>query len=659
MTALRGRSEMELRITICALVLTCLLSLPFTCLGQGFSDDFESYTPNEDLPAPWADWGSGQSPSTGNQAVYWTLYDAYGNNGSLQYLVMEGEPVRWFDNPYDAKDRIVDITFYVRTQSENGFDFFAGSMGWTPSGGQGEQYGVNVGSLHISPSMNWCTGMIDYYDVRYAGNHWTTNFVGDGETWNEIKIHTVVRNVNTMMGEGELYVNGVATGGTHIWNLNDEYGLSGVDFYGWDWNREYHIDDISILQNGFADPIDIPTPDYSYPGNTITNPGIESDGVQYVYMLGGANTAATGSSELWRLDVTTGTWTQLTSSPTVPHPTNPSAVITHQTSRVALTTAGDQGKISVAKHLQLAGQASPWCIDYDIALGTWSSPINPTTTPSSWDVFQHVTAAETRIYSPGNPSQAGMLIYDSETREFLGWQGAGNTFPYQMIGNDLAYADDGNNWLYGLGHRWRGEDDAPMTIGRYDITQATPGAWDQTSPGVWWYSDAPVACPNPRVGISYPAGHHGLTYVPEGINHLIVLHTVWGETGLYKIPVEGGALFAVVYQNDDIFRYDIDTDTWTTMTDALPFEFDLQDDVTFAVPLPDDPVLYISDYDASNVELSWETLDVFKYRLWESDDMVTWDVSEDWQNGTGAWMSVFKSKTGVTKKFYKLERESI
>ena len=642
-------------------VILVALGVPGICLSQGFSDDFESYTPNVDLPAPWGDWSTGVAPSTGNPAIYWTMY-GYGNNNSLQYMEQGGEPVRWFDSPYDAKDRIVDITFYVKyiaptVDQGRTLHFYAGSMGWTPSMAPMMQYGTNIGVLDIYPVRDPDTQEIIRHDVSYAGTVDSDNFVDDGDTWNEIKIHTVVRNIGSKMGEGELFVNGVGTGVTYIWNLDDDMGMTGIDF-GWDYNSGYYIDDMSILQNGFADPIDIPVPDYTYPGSTITNPGVESDGVQYVYMLGGANTAGTGSSELWRLDLQDGTWTQLTSSPTVPHPTNPSAVITHQTSRMALTTAGDQGKIAISKHLQLSGYASPWCIEYDIALGTWSDPVNPTTTPGSWDAADHVSAAGDRIYAPGNPSQSGMLIYDSETREFLGWQGAGNTFPWQMIGNDVAYADDGNNWLYGLGFRYRTAEETPMTIGRYDITQATPGAWDQTTPGVYWCSDAPVDCPNPRVGISYPAGKHGLVYVPEGIDSLLILHTEWDETGLYEIPVEGGALFAVVYQNDDVFRYDIATDTWTTMTDALPFEFDLQDDITFGVPSVE-PVLTISRYDSSNAELNWDSLAAFRYRLWETEDFVTWNVSEDWQNGTGGTMSVIKSMTGVDVKCYKLEYEAL
>ena len=109
----------------------------------------------------------------------------------------------------------------------------------------------------------------------------------------------------------------------------------------------------------------------------------------------------------------------------------------------------------------------------------------------------------------------------------------------------------------------------------------------------------------------------------------------------------------------DLYRYDIAVDTWTTLPDALPLTFGGFDDITFGVVLPDDPVLHIGDYDTSHVELYWDSLDTHKYRLWESDDLVIWNVAEDWQDGTGARMSVLKPKTGVTRKFYKLERQTL
>jgi len=55
----------------------------------------------------------------------------------------------------------------------------------------------------------------------------------------------------------------------------------------------------------------------------------------------------------------------------------------------------------------------------------------------------------------------------------------------------------------------------------------------------------------------------------------------------------------------------------------------------------------------------WESLATHKYRLWESTDLAGWSVAEDWQNGTGALMSVIESTSGVEKKLYKLERESL
>ncbi len=88
-------------------------------------------------------------------------------------------------------------------------------------------------------------------------------------------------------------------------------------------------------------------------------------------------------------------------------------------------------------------------------------------------------------------------------------------------------------------------------------------------------------------------------------------------------------------------------------------DFGGNDDMTFGTPDIEDPVLIISKYDEDNVELSWDSVTTHKYKLWESTDIENWSLSEDWQNGTGATMSVVKSTIGVDKKFYKLERESL
>lgn len=633
-----------------------LLAVPVASFGQGFSDDFESYTPGQDVPDPWFDWASGLSPATNNAVVLWSVVGMEGHNGSDQYLAVKGEPIRWFDNPYDAKDRIVDVTFYVRTSAVSRFDLYAGSMGWTPFAAPTEQYDTNIGELHINHHIIWSPSYAEWYEVSYAGQTDTENFVVDGEFWNEIKIHTVVRSISTMMGEGELFVNGVGTGQKHIWSLNPTYAFSGVDFYAWPMNEEWHIDDFSVLQNGFADPIDIPAPDYVYPSTMGSGGGITSDGTRYLYILGGGNSAATGSTELWRFDTTTETWDQLPSSPTVPKPGDPSQVLQWQTRRAALTTAGSQGRISVTMNGPYVTPA-PWSVDYDIATNTWDSPVAPDPTQSSHDVFTDSTAAGDRVYATQTASQPGMLIYDAGTRTFHGRQHSPNNFPFGWkTGNDLAYADDGNNWLYGLAARDRDPTlgtDWVAVICRYDVTQPPPGSWDRPG-GSWWYSDLPIPLPTLS-----PSDRHGLTYVPAGVSNIYILHSEWGETGLFKIDVVGGALYAAIDGSDDLYKYDVGSNTWTTITDALPFEFGGNDDMTFGTPAIEDPVLTISKYDENNVELSWDSVTTHKYKLWESTDIENWSLSEDWQNGTGATMSVVKSTIGVDKKFYKLERESL
>ncbi len=597
-----------LNCTIAALV---SFAAPALVLAQGFSDDFESYTAGQPLPGPpWYNWEGGTLVTVDGVR----LYDEPGNgaNGSAKFIGLgEEEPVRWFDTPFDVKDRIVDFTFYLKSSSTAQFDMFAGSMEGAPGPYErpGKQYGINIGAIYVVANIGDNTGTVTY------ANQQLSNFVGDAVTWNEIRIRLINRSLSGRMGTGELFVNGVRTNQEYIWKLDAE-GFNGVDFYGEDWARGYLLDDISIVQNGMADPLPYAIPDYVYPGVRTTSGGITSDGVRYLYVLGGENSAGTaGSTELWRFDTVDETWTQLQSNPPVPDPLNPEAVLTSMVERAALTTAGAQGKLSLTLNAYDHGGDHPWQIEYDVATAAWSEPTSPGPGLGSHDVFLDAAAMGNRIYASINPSQGGALIYDAETRTFLSRQGDPNRFPYGVrYGMDFAYADDGNNWLYGLGGRDRDPDpevdDWVGIICRYDVTQAPPGTWDAPG-GVTWYSDLPVAWPNP----GYQQGQHALTYVPEGINTIYFLHGEWGDAGLYKVQVEGGALFAAVGKSDDLYRYDIATDTWTTLVDAIPFVFgdvDFNDDMTFGCPVSDIPGDVdgngvVDGLDLTAVLTAWET----------------------------------------------------
>ena len=590
----------------CAAALALCVAAPALVLAQGFSDDFESYTAGQPLPGPpWYSWYGGTLGIDDAR-----LFDEPGNgaNGSAKFIGVGGEPLRWFDNPFDAKDRIVDFTFYVKSSTAvANLDMYAGSMEGAPGPyvEPGKQYDVNIGHILILANIGDNTGW-----VRYAGSQQLNNFVGDAVRWNKIHVRLIARSADARMGTGELFVNDVGSGEQHIWSLDAE-GFNGVDFYG---GASYLVDEISVVQNGFADPLPYTPPDYPYPGNRGTAGGITSDGVQYLYILGGRNSADVGSTELWRFDTTDNSWTQLPSSPPVEDPWNPPAVFEGMANRAALTTAGDQGRLSLTV-TEDHHQENPWSVDYDIATGAWQAPIGPGVALSSWNSFSDTAAASDRVYGTLVPSQGGMLIYDAETRTFLSRQHSPNTIPDGLgakNGNDLAYADDGNNWLYGLTGRDADPDeelvDWVATIRRYDVTQVAPGAWDLV-----WYSDLPVAFPNPDWGED---GQHALTYVPEAISTIYFLHSEWGQTGLYKVTVEGGALFAAIGGSDDLYRYDVATDTWTTLVDAIPFVFgsaDMHDDMTFGCPVSEIPGDVdgngvVDGLDLTAVLTAWETI---------------------------------------------------
>ncbi len=411
----------------CAAALALCVAAPTLAPAQGLSDDFESYSAGAPPGPPWWEWG-GDALTTDNP-----IYDEPGNgaNGSAKFMGLGQEPVRWFTDPFDAKDRIVEFTFYVKSSSTSTFDMFAGSMVGAP-GPYVEpktQYDVNIGHIAIKANIGDNTGW-----VRYAeGQQELTNFVGDGVTWNKIHVHLIARSTDGHMGTGELSVNDVASGQQYVWTLDTE-GLNGVDFYGNDWGRGYLVDEISIVQNGFADPLPYTPPDYAYPGNRGPAGGITSDGVRYLYILGGMNTAETGSTELWRFDTTNNSWTQLPSSPVITDPLNPETIYTSMPSRAALTTAGNQGQLSLTVNAHYTGTGcdgyNPWQTDFDIETGAWLTPKHAgEDCMSSHDNWTDTAAAGDRIYGSQTASQGGMLIYDAETNTFLSRQGSPNTIP--------------------------------------------------------------------------------------------------------------------------------------------------------------------------------------------------------------------------------------
>ncbi len=522
-------------------LLSCMVAImlsaaPALAPAQGFVDGFETYAPGV-LPAPWADWMTGVPPAAGNIVVN----DGTGHLGSPQYITLGGEPVRWFANPLDVKDRIVELTYWVRSASWANMDMFAGSMGVPGVAMPAKQYGTNIGQIQINAPAG---------TVTYAGNVNAGNFIGDGVTWNEIKVRIIARTPSAMSGQGELFVNGVSTGFVNVWSLDANDGFNGLDFYGNDWSNGYAVDDMSVLQAGMAAPLPWlgGTPKTWYPGEKGLRGGIGWDGGQYIYALGGSN-----SGELYRYDIATNTWTQMASKPI-----NPDAKESHG---VAIT---DNGKICVS-----AGHGFPndqYMYEYDIATDTWAAPVT-----GSPDEGPQIEAVGNIVFAGQVPSQGGTTQYDATTSTFLTGQGSPNNAPTGWPwGSDLA--DGGGQYLYLL---TKDTNNGNTTLCRWDVTQpAATGVWDPMDT----LADLAVAFPG--------VGQSALTYVPVD-GTLWAIHQEWGTAGLYKIQVQGDKIYATLDGSSDLYMYDVATDTWTTLAGALPFTFGGGDDIAGVGIIPE------------------------------------------------------------------------
>ena len=87
--------------------------------------------------------------------------------------------------------------------------------------------------------------------------------------------------------------------------------------------------------------------------------------------------------------------------------------------------------------------------------------------------------------------------------------------------------------------------------------------------------------------VAFPgAGQSALTYVPVD-GSLWAIHQEWGTAGLYKIQVQGDKLYATLDGSDDLYQYDVATDSWVILTDALPFTFGGGDDIAGVGIIPE------------------------------------------------------------------------
>jgi len=528
-----------------------MLTLTVACLMgaseivQGFSDDFESYSPGT-LGDPWADWNSGNPPSSGNTVVN---DPGNGNGGSDQYITLAGEPVRWFENSLTNKDLVVEITFYVRVANTAAvFDFFAGSMGSPGMAQPMNQYSVNVGHLTINPG----AGTVSY------GGGIAANFVADDSTWNEIKIRLISRTSSGLMGQGTLLVNGVGTGATNEWTLGAK-GLNGVDFYGNDWGGAYAIDDFSVVQAGTAPLLEEMPDDYVtlLPGDNGPQGGITTDGIDYVYVTGGSGTGGS----LYRYRISANSWTTLTGRPD--GGTNP-----HEGHGISIDS---NGKIVV-----MAGYSFDTGCNadvYDIESGTWTGPFLARS-PDTYELMHGTESAGDLTFALSVNSQAGFTTFESTSNTFVTGQVGGPTPPGgNNISGDMAYVPD-SGYLYKIGHN----NGVNGGLARLEIAKI----YNSEDWATAWTVMANLPMP---VGVALDQ-QNALTYVPEDCGALFALLESWGVTAIYRIPVPGGGLIAAVHGSRHLCRYDIATDTWTTLPNALPYVFGSGDDITAARMVP-------------------------------------------------------------------------
>jgi len=515
----------------------------------GFQENFDSYTVGDPLPAPWCDWRSGVSPADGTSVAL---------EGTNKYLVLGGEPVQWFTNPLDVKDRIVTFEFDVRITGGT-MEMYAGSAGSPPGTKTFGQYGSNIGSMFVNASGNVAMGSQNVGGI-----------IADGTTWNHISAQVIRRSTNVPMGQSQLTVNGVNSGVWTNFQLAPE-GLDIVDFYG---GANTHIDNFNITQGGIATPLSDALPaGYKtlLPVGKGAEGGITTDGSRYIYSTSGS----TGNNTIQCYDMATGTWTTLPG-------TRSQSLNGHATTYEGRGLAVDNGKITI-----LAGgppNAFPNACNayvYDIASGTWTAgqPGVGAGIGNTGETYENIHVTESGggfTYGITNRSQGGATVFSAATGTFVSSQTPPVMMPFtDYQGNpdwgDMAYVA-ANNSLYMIGSN--DGDTGLGKLGRYDVAANT----------VTLMAQLPVAVPtSPDF-----SANSCLTYVDSKFSDLLVVHNSWGDGAIYDVKVQGGGLFAVMYGSDAIYKYDISSDTWETLTQVLPFAIGTGDDICSGLLLSGD-----------------------------------------------------------------------
>lgn len=525
------------------------LLMAVAAFGQG-ADDFESYTagtpPTTDNG--WYEWAYAATPGSpcGSNVVAGS-----GALGTSQYMDVTSEPIFWFSNPLDAKDRIVEFTYYIRSASDGGtMEMYAGSMGTGPA--EYDLFKIYTNTIGGGIFTNSGAGTVS------LGSQTVSGFVADGTTWNKIQVQVIARSSNGLMGQSQLFVNDVGSGTYTNWSLQSE-GFTGLDFYG--GNQD--IDEISIAQNGFAEALPGLASGYTtlLPGFKGLQGGITTDG-KYLYATGGSG----ADGGIYRYDVLSDTWTALTSRPT----TNGTHDDQHEGHGISVDS---NGKIVVYAGDQFDTGCNAYV--YDIATDSWTmSPGRAGDAGETYEVMYATESVGDTTYSVGPDSQGFMAAYDTTTGAFVSTQTQSNVpcAPGARMAGDMA--GDGSNYLYKIGSN-------SGTSGNGELYRLDISANTWTAAGD--LADMPVP-----VSTAQSGAQNALTFIDPKFASVYVLHQEWGEAGIYEISLantSSDTLIAAVQGSNDLFQYDITTDTWTTLTDVLPFDFGAGDDICQSVRL--------------------------------------------------------------------------
>jgi len=577
----------------CAYILPLLLAVSaFGADTTIYTSDFESDTIGA-APAGWYDIDDGAAtPNPAGSVVVaggdgdtksFTVGDYYAGIASFTT----------FSNGFDVNNRQVDITFSIK--GDPGKEGMATYAGWFGAWGgsidpASTGYPFPQEMTNFNANGDWTSQTapdVGLTPTQYdAGFQFPGHVMKDGTTWNTVRIESIVRNTNftggDMIGQTRVVVSYVDSSlVTQTWTSPyanfqlDSTGLTGFAAYTArnGAGNEWFIDNLSVVQRETlaSAPDNFPTPDTMLPGAKATKGGgITSDGGRYFYATGGDG----AGGAIYRYDVLTDTWTTLTARPTVRTQTEASGPVTYNDSDEAHGLSIDaNGKIVV-----MAGPAQgswPSCNNayvYDIATDTWAPVVvgnpgmivpPPTATAGTFEKPVCAEAVGTSTYSMIVPGQGGFTEFDTTTSLYVTgqWGVIGASPPNNKSwGADMAAV---GSFLYAL----NGKNDATSGNGELHVFDPSAGTW--AADGT--LADMPVPA---------SATQNALAYVDDKFASIVVLHGDWGLGGLYEIRIDqGGALFAAVGGTDDLFRYDIATDNWTTLTDVLPFTFADGDDI--------------------------------------------------------------------------------